>query len=496
MNQVVQPVRVRFAPSPTGYLHIGGARTALYNYLLARQTGGQFILRIEDTDRERLVPDAEESLKDSLRWLGLDWDEGPDVGGPCAPYIQSERSAIHRQRAFELVERGQAYHCFCSKERLEILRTEQRILKQPPRYDGFCRHITLSDAQTRAAAGEPFVIRFKAPTTGQTVAHDLLRGDIRVDNSTLDDFILLKSDGFAVYHLAAMSDDHDMGITHVMRGEEWLPSMPRHALIIRAFGWREPVWCHLSLFNKPNGKGKLSKRDSEQFLAGGHSILVKDLKRFGFLPAAVLNWVALMGWSLDDKTEFFQMADLIQHFSLARLVPSAAAVNFDKLDHFQGMHVRHLSPEQFVADTSPFFEAAGYLADPDFLLKLVPLLQERTLTLDDAVEMSGFFFRSHVTPARSDLIAPKLDAAQTALLLEIALERLRTLPNFDFTTTHDAMAELVVQSAVKPNQLFLPLRVAVTGQKVSPPLFETMEILGRTLTLKRLEAAITILQNE
>ena len=315
----MQPVRVRFAPSPTGFLHIGGARTALYNYLLARQTGGSFVLRIEDTDQERLVPGALENMLAALRWLGLQWDEGPQVGGPHAPYVQSERAALHRARAEQLVLAGKAYYCYCTRERLDALRTEQRVLKRPPRYDGHCRGLSAAEAAQLRAAGTPAVIRFKTPADGSTTVTDAIRGDITVQNSTLDDFIILKSDGLSLYHLAAMADDHDMGITHVIRADEWLPSLPKHALILRAFGWPEPVWCHLSVFRKPSGKGKMSKRDAAELRGTeGHSIFVHELREIGYLPAAVLNWLALMGWSYDDQKEDFDMAELVRCFSLAR----------------------------------------------------------------------------------------------------------------------------------------------------------------------------------
>ncbi|HKZ69576.1 MAG TPA: glutamate--tRNA ligase, partial [Anaerolineales bacterium] len=387
------PVRVRFAPSPTGHLHIGGARTALYNYLLAQQTGGQFILRIEDTDQTRFVPGAMEGQMNSLRWLGLQWDEGPDVGGPHAPYVQSQRSDIYRQHAEQLIAGGKAYYCFCTKERLDALRHEQQILKQQSRYDGHCRNIPLAEAKARTTSGESCVVRFKVSTAGKTTAADLLRGDMTVDNTTLDDFVIIKSDGTSLYHLAAMVDDYRMGITHVIRSSEWLPSLPKHALIYRAFGWPEPAWVHLSVFLKPSGKGKMSKRDVTE----GYSILVKDLPALGYLPEAVLNWIVLMGWSLDDKTEFFTLADMVQGFNLERLNPSPAAVNFEKFDHFNGVHIRALPLAELARRLGPFFASAGLPADQATLLRIVPLIQERLATLDEAVEKVAFLFRPDVS---------------------------------------------------------------------------------------------------
>jgi glutamyl-tRNA synthetase len=264
------PVRVRFAPSPTGSTHLGSGRTALYNYLLARQTGGKFILRIEDTDQKRYVPGAEKELIHSLHWLGIDWDEGPEVGGPHAPYHQSKRRDIYQEYARKLIAAGHAYYCFCTPERLEMVRKEQLSRKENPRYDGLCRRLDPSEAQTRVSKGERHVVRFKIPETGEVTVHDLIRGDITVENSALDDYVILKSDGLALYHLAAMVDDHLMGISHVIRGSEWLSTFPLHAQIIRAFGWQEPQWVHLSVFLKPSGKGKMSKREASQLIKDGH----------------------------------------------------------------------------------------------------------------------------------------------------------------------------------------------------------------------------------
>jgi len=483
------PVRVRFAPSPTGHLHIGGARTALYNYLLAQQTGGQFILRIEDTDQTRFVPGAMEGQMNSLRWLGLQWDEGPDVGGPHAPYVQSQRSDIYRQHAEQLIAGGKAYYCFCTKERLDALRHEQQILKQQSRYDGHCRNIPLAEAKARTTSGESCVVRFKVSTAGKTTAADLLRGDMTVDNTTLDDFVIIKSDGTSLYHLAAMVDDYRMGITHVIRSSEWLPSLPKHALIYRAFGWPEPAWVHLSVFLKPSGKGKMSKRDVTE----GHSILVKDLPALGYLPEAVLNWIVLMGWSLDDKTEFFTLADMVQGFSLERLNPSPAAVNFEKFDHFNGVHIRALPLAELARRLGPFFASAGLPADQATLLRIVPLIQERLATLDEAVEKVAFLFRADMSYDPALLIQKGMDAASALAALGRASARLRSLPDLTHTTTEQPMRALADELKLKPGQLFGLLRVALTGQTVSPPLFETIAVMERETVFGRLAQAEKLL---
>ncbi len=487
------PVRVRFAPSPTGRMHLGSARTALYNYLLARRTGGQFILRIEDTDRKRYVPGAEEELMEGMRWLGIQWDEGPDVGGPYGPYRQSERREIYLEYAHRLVEMGHAYPCFCSRERLARLRQEQQKRKQPPRYDGLCRRLDPDEAARRVAAGEPHVIRFKMPREGKTVVHDLLRGEIVVRNETLDDYILVKSDGWALYHLAAMVDDHLMKITHVIRGSEWLPTFPLHALIIRAFGWEEPTWVHLSVFLKPSGKGKMSKRDAAQAIKDGRSIFVTDLRDLGYIPEGVLNWVVLMGWGVAED-DVLTLDEMIERFDVRHLSPSPAAINFSKLDHFNGKHIRLLKVDDLAARIKPFFAKAGYEVDDALLCRIVPLIRERIVTLDDAVAMAGFFFREEVAPSPEDLVPKGLDVAQAVEVARRSYEVLEALPEMTAGAAEPPMRALVEEMGLKARQVFGVLRVAVTGQRVSPPLFESMEIIGREKVLERVKKAIEILE--
>jgi len=353
-NTNIAPARVRFAPSPTGMTHLGSARTALYNYLYARHTGGKFILRIEDTDQKRYDPNSEADLINAQKWLGMVWDEGPDIGGPYAPYYQSKRSEIYRKYADELVEKGSAFYCFCTPEELKLVREMQQKRHEQPHYSGKCRNIRLEEAKSRIKNGEKHVVRFKVPKEGSITVVDKLRGEITVENSKIDDMVLLKSDGFALYHLAAMVDDHLMGITHVMRSEEWLPSLPLHAHIYNSYGWKQPEWVHLSVFLKPSGKGKMSKRDKELMRLTGQSIFVKDFSELGYLPEAVVNWIALMGWSFDDHTEFFTMQDLIEKFDIDRLNPSPAAIDFKKLDHFNGLHIRALSKKELAQRLIPY----------------------------------------------------------------------------------------------------------------------------------------------
>ncbi len=490
----LKPARTRFAPSPTGHLHVGGARTALFDYLLSRQTGGQFILRLEDSDRKRLVPGAEAELIAGLRWLGIDWDEGIGVGGPYAPYRQSERKEIYLEHARQLIDKGYAYYCFCSPERLESVRRQQQKLKQAPRYDGLCRRLDPDEAARRVAAGEKHVIRFKTPHGGTITARDRLRGDITVENENLDDYIIVRSDGLALYHLAAMVDDHLMGITHVIRGSEWLPTFPLHVHIVRAFGWEEPEWVHLSVFLKPSGKGKMSKREKSDLMKDGYSIFVKDLDSLGYLPEAVVNWIALMGWAYDDHTEFFTMPDLVQKFSLDSLNPAPAAINFTKLDHFNGLHIRSLAVEDLARRLKPYFEGAGYTPDDERLVKIAPIVQERLGTLDDAPVIAGFFFQEQVQPDPQELVGKRMTAVESAQVARQAYGILEAAENVKVGEIEPPMRALVEQTGFSAGQVFGILRMAITGQKVSPPLFESIEIIGKPKVLERVRRAIELLE--
>ena len=482
--------RVRFAPSPTGRFHIGSARTALYNYLLARQTGGSFILRIEDTDSKRYDPSAESEIKESLKWLGLHYDEGPDVGGDFGPYHQSARQQIYQDLVHELVDRGHAYYCFCTPQRLAQVREQQQKRKQAPRYDGLCRSLAPAEAAQRVADGESFVVRFKTPKEGTTTAVDHLRNPINVENSTIDDYILLKSDGMPVYHLAAMVDDHLMKITHVFRGSEWLPTFPLHVLIYEAFEWTQPTWVHLSLFLNPTGKGKLSKRHAVDPKKGVKSVYTLDLREMGYLPEAVNNWIALMGWAYDDHTELFSMPELIQKFSLEKLSSSPAAVNYSKLDHFNGVYIRALSTDDLFQRVRPFFVSAGYTVDDDLLRKAIPLIQERIRTLEEAVEISGFFFEKEIDPEPTELIGKKMTISESTTAVEEAKKIIESSSAFEASSMEDALRQLAQSLDLKAGQLFGILRIAVTGQRVSPPLIESMVIVGRDEVINRLSQAI------
>jgi glutamyl-tRNA synthetase len=486
-------LRVRFAPSPTGFMHLGGARTALYNFLLSRRTGGVFILRIEDTDQKRFEPESEKDLIASLKWLGLKWDEGPDLGGPHVPYYQSQRKEIYRSYAEELIQKGKAFYCFCSPQELKVQRELQQKQHLQSHYSGKCRKILHAEAEQRVKNSESHVVRFKSPQEGNITVVDKLRGQITVENSKIDDMVLLKSDGNAVYHLAAMVDDHLMGITHVIRGEEWLPSLPLHVHIYQAFGWEQPEWIHLSVFLKPGGKGKMSKRDSGQVQLTDQSIFIKDFADLGYLPEGVANWIALMGWSYDDHTEFFTMDDLVAKFSLDKLNPSPAYIDFKKLDHFNGLHIRALEAIDLAKRLVPYFEKAGYKVDAEQLAPIIPIIQTRMTTLDEGPELAGFFFKEEIAPPVERLVGKDMTAEQSAKAVRKAVEILDVLPEYSAASMEAPMRAVAEELGLKAGQFFGILRNAITGQEVSPPLFESMEIVGKGVVLARLRSAVDLL---
>jgi len=486
---VDRPVRVRFAPSPTGPLHIGGARTALFTWLFARHHGGRFILRIEDTDRSRYKPGSLEQIIDGLRWLGLDWDEGPEVGGDYGPYFQSERTELYREWANWLVANDKAYRCYCTAERLKAIRKQN-----PSGYDRHCRYLTPEERATREARGEPFVIRFKMPLEGTTTVYDEIRGDITVDNATLTDLVLLKSDGYPTYHLANVVDDHFMAITHIMRAEEWIPTAPVHRQLYEAFGWEMPRIAHLPVILNPSGRGKLSKRSAGQLPDGRKvPVLLHEFREAGYLPEAVVNFLTNIGWSFGEDREVFSVAETIERFDLSRVNPAGSKFPLEKLDWLNGVYIRQKSADDLLPLLRERLEAAGYTVRDDVLRQAIPLIQPRLHSLNDVVEKAGFLFAGTVTPTVEDLIQDGMDAAGTRAALEAAYNALAELPAFDAGTIEQALRALTGTLALKPRQLFGVLRVAVTAQAVAPPLFETMAILGRETTLARIAAAQALL---
>lgn len=495
MIESLKPARVRFAPSPTGRTHLGSGRTALYNYLLARQTSGQFILRIEDTDQSRYVEGAEDELIAGLRWLGLEWDEGPDVGGECGPYRQTERREIYAKYARQLVESGHAYYCFCAQsEEKDEPDVEKRVRQQ---HRDICptRELSLAEADQRIASGARHVIRFRMPREGSITVSDAIRGDITVENSTLDDTILVRSDGLPVYHLAVVIDDHLMKITHAIRTSEWLPTFPLHGHIYNAFDWEQPIWIHPSIFLKPDGKGKMSKRDTEALMREGKPIFLSDFGKMGYLPEAVVNWTALIGWSYDDKTEVFSMDELIEKFSIKKLNPAPAALNYSKLDHFNGVFIRTLEVADLAARIKPFFDAAGFVVDDEEkLLKVASVLQVRLTKLTDSPAMGGFFFLDEVHPEPESLIGKKMTAEQSLEMARRIEVLVASLPDFSEERANQPLRDLAVEMGLKAGHVFGFLRSALTAQEVSPPVYETMEIIGREKVLERVRNAIKLLE--
>jgi glutamyl-tRNA synthetase len=484
------PVRVRFAPSPTGRPHVGNIRTAMFNWLLARHTGGSFILRIEDTDVARKVKGALEAILDGLKWLGLDWDEGPEVGGDYGPYFQSQRLKLYREAAERLVSQGDAYYCYCSPERLEAMRAEQVKRKQPPGYDRHCRDLSREERAQREAEGITPVVRFKVPLEGRTRFRDLIFGEVVFENSTIDDFVLLKSDGYPTYHLANVVDDNAMKISHVIRAEEWISSTPRHMLLYRALGLEPPGFVHHPMILGPD-RAKLSKRH------GAVSIL--EYREQGYLPETMFNFLALIGWSLDDKTEILTRKELVDNFSLERISRTGAIFNRDKLDWMNGVYLRSLTVDDFTKRVMPFLERGlppevKRPLDAGYVGRIMPLVQERARTLAEVAELTGFFFADELGYEPGLLIVKKMDRESAVRALEAAAQRLEPVESFDHESLEAVLRPLAGELGLKTGQLFGTLRVAVTGRTVAPPLFETMSVLGKKRCLARIKAALDVLR--
>jgi glutamyl-tRNA synthetase len=496
------PVRTRFAPSPTGSLHVGGGRTALFTWLLAhgeaKRAGreGAFLLRIEDTDRTRLVEGATEGILDILAWFGLTWDEGPDRGGPHAPYIQSERLAIYTEHAERLLATGAAYRCFCTPERLTQLRDQQRARGEPPGYDRHCRDLPAETVADNLAAEIPSVVRFAMPRERETRFTDLLRGEIVYQNATLDDAILLKRDGYPTYHLANVVDDHAMEISHVTRAEEWIPSTPLHVQLYQAFGWAVPTLAHMPLILAPGG-GKLSKRHG--------ATAMEEFRAQGYLPEALMNYLALLGWSFDGQTELFSPAELLEKFSLARVSPSPATFDYAKLRWFNQQWINHqLDLDDVTRRVVPFLVAAGLADDAASdpagdgfaaIREAVALQKDRMELLSEAPDLLGYFLRDALPPYEAELLVPKgLDQATTLDALIAVEAAMDDIDVADEAATEAALRALAGDRGLKAGQLFMPIRVAVTGRTHSPGLFATLRVVGQARCRARLAAAIDSLR--
>ncbi len=484
--RIVTAVRVRFAPSPTGHLHIGGARTAIYNWLFAQHEGGTFVLRIDDTDPERSTEEHTASILASLRWMGLDWDEGPEVGGAFGPYFQSGRLDSYTKAAEDLLAAGKAYRCYCTAEELERRREAALSEGRPPGYDRRCRRLSDRERAVNQDARRACTIRLAAPLTGETRFTDLVRGDLVFPNSVLDDYVLLRTDGTPTYNLASVVDDAAMRMTHIVRGDDHLSNTPRQIVLFEALGAMVPAFAHMPLTWGTDRK-RLSKRHG--------ATSVEAYRKMGYLPEAMLNYLTLLGWSLDDKTTFFTREELVRHFTLGRVSKNPGIFDPDKLEWMNGSYIRELDPADLAGRLVPFLEEAG-LIDEDWcrhnrgwLHRLVPLVQERLKTLAEIVDLAGFFFAPTVT-IDPEAATKALSIEEVPAILEAACEVVETAEPFETSTIEAGLRDLPPKLGVKPKVVFQAVRVALTGRLVSPPLFETIELLGRERTTTRLKAAL------
>jgi glutamyl-tRNA synthetase len=477
-------VRVRIAPSPTGDPHVGTAYIALFNYCFARKHGGQFILRIEDTDRTRSTLDSEQAILRALRWVGLTWDEGPDVGGPHGPYRQSERAHIYRQHAHELIERGRAYRCFCTADRLAALREQQKKEKKNLGYDGTCRRLPREASDARARAGEEHVVRLAMPEDGKTVFTDELRGTVEFDNAQIDDQVLLKSDGFPTYHLANVVDDHLMQITHVIRAEEWISSTPKHVVLYDAFGWQAPKWIHMPLLRNAD-KSKISKRKNP--------VSLDYYADAGILPETLLNYLGLMGWSIGGDREKFTLAEMIAGFSFERVSLGGPVFDLEKLNWLNGLYMRELSDDDLVD------RLLAWRLRKDRLVGMAKLVKERIRRLDEFVPHTDFFFAGDLdySGVLADLVPKDRKPADVAGALGDLAEQLEGVRGpWTAAVTEPLVRAYCETKSWKPKDLFMALRVVVTGRRTSPPLFESMEVMGKELVRRRLRTAADFLAKQ
>lgn len=487
MTSEPRPVRTRYAPSPTGDPHVGNIRSALFSWAYARANGGQFLLRIEDTDRNRIVETSVGAIMESLRWLGIDWDEGPEAGGPHEPYFQSQRLPLYQKAAETLIERGRAYRCFCTAERLDQMRAAQAAAKQPPGYDGACRGLPSEDSASRAKR-EPFVVRFAMNKDGQTVLDDMIRGDVVFENRLQDDFVMLKSDGYPTYHLGVVVDDTEMEISHAIRGDEWISSAPKHIQLYEALGWEPPVWAHLPLILGPDHK-KLSKRSGDTALL--------DYRENGYLPEAMINFLAFLGWSLDDHTALLSIEELKQHFDLERVVANPAVFDIDRLNFLNGHYIREMAAGRWVDTIAEWCDAGlpdsvKRPVDRGLVVAVAPLLRERTAKLADIAPTVEFLFRYDAPEFSLETLVERVGDAATALhVLDVALMSLDAVAADDWDVEH---VEAAIRGMEQPLEMKLRkfvsvLYVAEMGRAQGIPLFDSLVLLGRERALQRLRTA-------
>ncbi len=472
-------VRTRFAPSPTGYLHVGGLRTALYAYLFAKQNNGTFVLRIEDTDQSRKVEGATEKLIEALQWAGIDFDEGPAKNGSHGPYVQSERLKIYHEHAEQLLNSGKAYHCFCTTERLEQLRTNGATM-----YDRHCRNIPFDEAKKRVGAGEPNVVRMKIPDEGELKLHDEVRGDVTFAYNTIDDQVLLKTDGFPTYHLAVVVDDHTMEISHVIRGEEWLPSSPKHILLYQYFGWEIPKFAHLPLLLNAD-KSKLSKRQGD--------VAVEDYRGKGYLKEALVNFVAFLGWNPGGEREIFSLSDLVKEFSIDRVGKAGAVFNLEKLNWMNQQHIKLKTDSDLLPLIKPLLKEKGWKSLSDeYLLNVIGLMKERVVVIPDFVNACNYFYEdpaSYDETSRTKNWKPESSAQIVRLT-----EKIKLLELFDALSIETALRSTAEEFKVGAGKLIHPLRLVLSGVPNGPSLFHMAEVLGKETVLRRIEKALFVLK--
>lgn len=479
--------RVRFAPSPTGYLHIGGLRTALYNYLYAKNQNGKIILRIEDTDRKRFVEGAVENLIDTLTWAGINFDEGPQMGGNFAPYNQSERLDLYKNFSEKLVSEDKAYYCFCTPERLQKLKEEQQKQKLPQaKYDKHCLHLSKNEIELKLNSAVPFVIRLNVKPDQKIIFKDVIRETVEFETNNIDDQVLIKSDGFPTYHLANVVDDHLMEITHVIRGEEWLSSTPKHIILYDYFGWRKPIFAHLPLLLNPD-KSKLSKRQGD--------VAVEDYREKGYLKEALINFVALLGWNYGDDKEVYEIDELIEKFSLERVHKAGAVFNIEKLNWLNFEHLRKKSDEdvlKMLRDEIEKSEFDNSNYDDEYLLKVITAMKERVSFVKDYLTKSQYFFKAPDSYDEENLKKRwKVDSAQLLAYLEKRFEKLNNPLKEDFEKSLD---ELATELNAGKGKLVHPLRIAVSGVGEGPGIFDIVSIIGKDETLSRINTALSILK--
>lgn len=478
-------VRVRFAPSPTGYLHIGGARTALFNWLYARKMGGKLILRIEDTDIARLKEDSVSQILTSLKWLGLDWDEGPEKGGPCGPYYQSERFDLYKKYCDQLLEEGKAYYCFCTPEELEAEREKQRQAKQPFRYARTCREIPLEEAKARIAAGEKPSVRIKIPNEGNVIVHDLIHGDVTFSLDQYDDFVIMKSNGIPTYNFAVVVDDHLMGMTHVMRAEEHLSNTPKQLLVYEALGWEPPKFGHMSMILAPD-RSKLSKRHG--------ATSVEEFRSQGYVAPAIVNYLTLLGWGPGDEREIFCLEETVKLFELEQMSKKAAIYDTKKLTWMNGQYLTDLPLAAILPEVKPFFVKAGLVdeawleANEAYFAQLIDTVRVRVKTLQEVVDASTYFF--HDLEGYDEKGVAKHFKPEAIELLEKCKAALAADEVFDLASTEAIYNKISEENGLALGKVIHPTRLALTGRTVSPGMFDVMVLLGKEKTLARLEAAI------